>query len=73
MTGSVWMFEATTFSNSPVPLGANIEVTICQIKATLCLRLCRWFGQFTFALILELDLYLTAKISIPLDRVGKHF
>lgn len=67
------MFEATTFSKSPVPLSANIEVSICRIKATLCLLLCRWFGKFTFMLILELDLYLRAKISLPLDLAGKHF
>lgn len=67
------MLEATTFPKSPVPLGANLEVNICRIKATLCLLLCRWFGKFTFTLILELDLYLQAKISIPLDLGGKHF
>lgn len=67
------MFEVTTFSKSPVLLGANIEVNICRFKATLCLLLCIWFGKFTFKLILELDLFLQAKINIPLDLVGKHF
>lgn len=67
------MFKATTFSKSLVPLSANVEVNIYRIKATLCLLLSRWFGKFTFTLILVLDLYLQAKIGIPLDLVGKHF
>lgn len=72
VTGLVWMSEATTFSKSPVPPGANVEVHVCRIKATLCLLLCRWFGKFTVSLILALDLSLRAKISIPPDLAGKH-